>query len=145
MCYADTKKRKTMEERLLELGETFKQKRKEKNLTLKEAENATSIRATYLQSIENGDLSKLISPIYAEGFIKQYASYLGLDGESIVRENIELFRNAIAQDFAYGIGTLEVRENPGAKVKWLPNLVWVAGFGVLLLFSWWLAKYLEVL
>lgn len=134
-----------MEEQLLELGERFRQKRKEKNLTLKEAENATSIRVNYLQSIENGELNKLISPVYAEGFIKQYASYLGLDGESIVRENVGLFRQAISQDFAYGIGTLEVRENPGAKVKWLPNIFWIIGFGALLLFSWWLAKYLEVL
>lgn len=134
-----------MDEQLLELGEQFKQKRKERNLTLKEAENATSIRVTYLQAIENGDISKLISPIYAEGFIKQYASYLGLDGETIVRENMEVLRRAISQDFAYGIGTLEVRENPGAKVKWLPNAFWIAGFLAMLLFSWWLAKYLEVL
>lgn len=134
-----------MEEQLFELGDTFRQKRKEKNLTLKEAENATSIRVNYLQSIENGELSKLISPVYAEGFIKQYASYLGLDGEAIVKENIELFRKAIPQDFAYGIGTLEVRENPGAKVKWLPNVFWIAGFLLLLFFAWWLAKYLEVI
>lgn len=134
-----------MEEKLFELGEMFKQKRKEKNLTLKEAENATSIRVGYLQSIENGELSKLISPIYAEGFIKQYASYLGLDGEAIVKDNIELFRKAIPQDFAYGIGTLEVRENPGARVKWLPNVFWLVGFMLLLLCAWWFAKYLEVL
>lgn len=134
-----------MEEQMLELGEMFKQKRKEKNLTLKEAENATSIRVNYLQSIENGELNKLISPIYAEGFIKQYASYLGLDGDAIVKDNIELFRQAIPQEFAYGIGTLEVRENPGAKVKWLPNVFWIAGFLGFLLFAWWFAKYLEVL
>ena len=134
-----------MTEQIFELGELFKQKRKEKNLTLKEAENATSVRVTYLQSIENGKLNELISPIYAEGFIKQYAIYLGLDGDAIVKDNIELFRKAIPQEFAYGIGTLEVRENPGAKVKWLPNIFWIFGFGSLLLFSWWFAKYLEVL
>ena len=47
------------------IGETFKQRRKERNITLKDAENATSIRISYLNSIEEGDVSKLISPVYA--------------------------------------------------------------------------------
>lgn len=41
-----------MNEQLLKLGELFKTKRKEMNLSLKEVENATSIRANYLESIE---------------------------------------------------------------------------------------------
>src|SRR5215831_17515595 len=94
------------------IGEVFKQRRKEMNLSLKEVESATSIRMSYLQAIEEGEMQKLISPIYAQGFLKQYASFLGLDGERIVQENRELFTRSGAQDFAYGIGTLEVRGNP---------------------------------
>lgn len=128
-----------------QVGELFKQKRKERNLSLKEAENATSIRVNYLQAIETGEISKLISPIYAQGFIKQYASFLGLDGDIILKEHPELFGRPQPQEFAYGIGTLEVRDNPGAGVKWLPNSIWILAFTASMIVAWWLARYLEVI
>ncbi|HRD55621.1 MAG TPA: helix-turn-helix domain-containing protein, partial [Parachlamydiaceae bacterium] len=73
------------------IGSLFKDRRKEMNISLKEAENATSIRMSYLQAIEDGEMQKLISPIYASGFLRQYAIFLGIDGEKIVRENPDIF------------------------------------------------------
>lgn len=128
------------------LGETFKQRRKDMNLSLKEVENATSIRMSYLQAIEEGQMNKLISPIYARGFLTQYAAFLGVDGEKIVKENPELFtRPSASQEFSYGIGTLEVRGNPGAGIKWVPNVVWFAAFGLVLLLGWALARFLDLI
>lgn len=134
-----------MKEKLKNIGETLKQRRKEMNLSLKEAENATSIRMSYLQSIEEGDMSKLISPIYAQGFLRQYASFLGLDGENIIRENPELFGRQEAHEFSYGIGTLEMRGNPGTGIKWLPNIIWIVITGLILFAAWGFAKLLGVL
>lgn len=127
------------------IGETFKQRRKEMNISLKEAENATSIRMTYLQSIEEGDLSKLISPVYAQGFLKQYAGFLGIDGDKIVKENPEVFNRSEAQEFSYGIGTLEVRGNPGAGVKWFPNAMWIIASVIVLFLGWYLARFFELI
>ena len=127
------------------LGDTLKQKRKERNLSLKEVENATSIRMNYLQAIEDGDLNKLISPVYAQGFIRQYATFLGIDSEHIIRENPEVFNRQVDQEFSYGIGTLEKRGNPGAGVKWVPNAVWIAVFVLVLVSAWYFARFLEVL
>ncbi len=127
------------------IGEMLKQRRKEMNLSLKEAENATSIRTTYLQSIEDGDMSKLISPIYAQGFLRQYASFLGLDGEGIIREHPELFNRMENHEFSYGIGTLEMRGNPSSGIKWLPNLVWAGALGLVLLAAWGFARLLGVI
>jgi len=132
-------------EELMTLGDTLKQKRKERNLSLKEVENATSIRMNYLQSIEDGDLNKLISPVYAQGFIRQYATFLGLDSEHIIRENPEIFNRQEDQEFSYGIGTLESRGNPGAGVKWVPNAVWVVAFVLVLVVAWYFARFLEVI
>ena len=132
-------------EEIANIGAIFKHRRKEMNLSLKEAENATSIRVNYLQAIETGEISKIISPIYAQGFIKQYASFLGIDGEAIVKEHPELFSRPQPQEFSYGIGTLEVRDNPGAGVKWLPNAMWIIAFVATLLAAWWLTKYLEII
>ena len=134
-----------MSEKFKQIGEYLNKRRKELNVSLKEAENATSIRMSYLQSIEEGDVSKLISCVYAQGFIKQYAAFLGLDGETIVREHPEIFNLKEAQDFAYGIGTLEMRGNPGAGVKWVPNALWIAAFVFLLFFAWYLARFFEVI
>lgn len=132
-------------EELIQMGEIFKQRRKELNLSLKEIENATSIRMNHLQAIEDGELHKLNSPIYAQGFIRQYASFLGIDGDKIVRENPEIFSRPEAQDFAYGIGTLEVRGNPGAGVKWFPNAVWISAFVLLIIVAWFTARYFGVI
>ena len=134
-----------MREEHTHLGAIFKERRKELNLSLKEIENATSIRMSCLQAIEEGELHKLNSPIYAQGFIRQYASFLGIDGEKIVRENPEIFSRPEAQDFAYGIGTLEVRGNPGAGVKWFPNAVWISAFVLLLVVAWFTARYFGVI
>ncbi len=132
-------------EEMKDIGNLLKQRRKEMNLSLKEAENATSIRISYLQSIEDGDGTNLISPIYAQGFIKQYASFLGLDGERLIRENPEAFNRPDAQEFAYGIGTLEGRGNPGAGVKWFPNAIWVITIVLVLVVAWYFARYLHVI
>lgn len=123
----------------------FRHKRAEMNLSLKEVENATSIRMAYLQGIEEGKIGQLISPVYARGFVKQYATFLGLDAERLVRGNPELFGTHERQEFSYGIGTLEVRSTPGGGVKWLPNLLWVSGVALVLAAAYYFAKSLGVL
>lgn len=130
-----------------ELGEFLRQKRIEMNYSLKDVENATSIRMTYLQAIEEGDVQKLISSVYAQGFFRQYASFLGLDGEKIVRENPKVFhqRFGAPQDFAYGIGTLEVRGNPDNNVKWFPNAIWILAFTGVVILAWYFARYMGVI
>lgn len=134
-----------MKEKMKEVGEALKQRRKEMNLSLKEAENATSIRLSYLQSIEEGEVNKLISPVYAQGFVKQYAVFLGLDGEQIVRDYPEIFLRPEAQEFSYGIGTLEMRGNPGSGVKWFPNALWISAFVGVLVVAWYFARFFEII
>jgi len=129
-----------------QFGSIFETRRKEMNLALKEVENATSIRMNYLQAIEDGQVGKLISPVHAQGFIKQYASFLGLDGERLLKENHQIFQhNPIKQEFSYGIGTMEVRGTQGGGVKWLPNVMWIAVSALIVVAAWFFAKYLEVI
>lgn len=133
------------EEENLKLGDIFKKRRKELNISLKEVETATSIRMNYLSAIEEGDYTKLISPIYAQGFVKQYAGFLGLDGEDLVRNYNHLFLQSGAHDFAYGIGTLEMRGNPGTRVKGIPSIIWVSAFLFLLAAAWVIARSFDVI
>lgn len=133
-----------MSEDLQAVGQLFAQKRKELKLSLKEVESATSIRIVYLEAIEAGQMENVISPTYAQGFVKQYAAFLGMDGDKIVSENSEAFRQPVNQEFAYGIGTLETRGLPGSGVKWMPQVMWVVAFGVLFALAYFFARSLEV-
>lgn len=133
---------------LLHLAEIFKERRKELNFTLKEVENATSIRMSYLEAIEDGQLTKLISPIYAQGFIKKYASFLDIDGDALIKDHpyvVKLLNdNSDKQEFSFGIGTMEVRGSPGGEVKWLPNFLWVLISVALIVGGFFLAKFFDL-
>lgn len=131
-------------EEIKDIGETFKKRRKELNLSLKEVENATSIRMAYLQALEDGEMEKMISPVYAQGFLKQYANFLGVDGEAIIRDHPDVFNRKQTQEFAYGIGTLEMRGNPGASVKWVPNALWLIAFALIFLVAFYVGKFFQL-
>ncbi|MBF8263891.1 MAG: hypothetical protein HW387_1556 [Parachlamydiales bacterium] len=134
-----------MSEGLKKMGDVFRLKREEMNLSLKEVENATSIRMIYIQAIEEGRVAHFISNAYALGFIRQYANFLGFDGEKMLKENPEAFRlPAEKQDFAYGIGTLEMRGAPHGGVRWMPNLLWGGAFVLMVIAAWYFAKFLGV-
>ena len=128
------------------VGEILRAKRDEVKISLKEIESSTSIRVSYLEAIEEGNVQKFLSNVYIDGFMRQYAAFLGLDIEKLSRDFPEAFNTPNEKhEFAYGIGTLEKRGSISGGVKWMPNLLWMGGaFGVLLL-AWWLAKALGVL
>ena len=135
-----------MEEEFKKLGKLFKSKREEKNLTLKEVENCTSIRSNYLEAIEEGQFKQALSSVYILGFIRQYANFLGLEVEKMVAEFPDVFKGvAQKHDFAYGIGTLEVRGSLGGGVKWLPNLIWAGVSALVLVLLWYFAKQMGVI
>ena len=129
-----------------DLGQTFRQKRKEMHLSLKEIENATSIRMMYLQAIEEGDIEKHLSAVYALGFIKQYANFLGFDGEKIIKENHKVFNMNNKREFEYGLGAIDMRnENNSTDGIFGSNAVWVGISLIVLLVAWGFAKMLGVL
>lgn len=136
---------KAKKEEMKSIGEIFKQRRQELNLSLKEAENTTSIRANFLQAIEDGEVQKLLSPAHVQGFVKQYAVFLGIDGDKIIKDNPQVFNRTAHHEFTYGIGTLEVRGNPGAGIKWVPNAMWLFVTLGVLTFAWFVARYFEVI
>ena len=126
---------------LKKMGDSFRVKREEMNLTLREVENATSIRMLYLQAIEEGRIQQFLSTVYALGFIRQYGSFLGYDQEKLTKEYPDAFRlQAEKQDFAYGIGTLEMRGAPHGGVRWLPNLFWGLGIAAIGIGAWYFGK-----
>ena len=68
------------------IGRFLEQKRKERGLSLEEVEQATKIRKRYLVGLEREDYAMLPDAVYAQGFLKTYANYLGLDGQALSRQ-----------------------------------------------------------
>jgi len=127
------------------VGSLLRQKREELSLSLKEVESSTGVRSAYLEAIEEGNIAQFVSSIYALGFMKQYASMLGVDLDRMIRENPSGFKlPSEKHDFSFGIGTLEVRGNASGGVRWLPNLLWAGAAASLLALGLFLAKYIGI-
>ena len=67
-----------------ELGERLRAAREEKELTLEAVAEATRIPLNYLQALEDESFGAFTSDLHARGFLRNYASFLGLDPEETV-------------------------------------------------------------
>ncbi|WP_159721507.1 helix-turn-helix domain-containing protein [Enterococcus sp. CSURQ0835] len=68
----------------INIGETLREARKKKNISLDELQQKTKIQKRYLAAIEENDFSELPSKFYARNFIRQYAAAVGVDGQPLV-------------------------------------------------------------
>ena len=66
-----------------ELGSILREAREKRGLSVEAVMEATKISKTNLVALENGDRSGLPHPVYAKGFVRSYARYLGLDAEEL--------------------------------------------------------------
>lgn len=67
------------------IGDLLRRERERQNLSVKDIEKATSIRALYIDAIEKGDYKTLPGEVYAKGFVRNYATYLKLDANAAVK------------------------------------------------------------
>jgi len=66
------------------LGETLRQARLDKGVSLADAARETRIRRGYLEALEAEDVAALPPMVYTRGFLRSYAEYLGLSPEAMV-------------------------------------------------------------
>lgn len=69
------------------VGKTLRQAREQRGVELAEVEARTRIRVRFLRAIEEDDWEVLPGESYARGFIRTYASYLGLDGPRLAEQH----------------------------------------------------------
>jgi cytoskeletal protein RodZ len=60
--------------------------RERKGVDLYRAERDTKIRARYLGALERGEYRELPGAVYTKGFLRNYAVYLGLDPDEVLRQ-----------------------------------------------------------
>lgn len=64
---------------------SFKQVREDKGLTIEEVAAKTKIQSEYLRALEENRFAELPGPVFAKGFVRTYARFLGMDEEETVR------------------------------------------------------------
>jgi hypothetical protein len=69
----------TQEVDLSPLGETLRRARLTRGITFEDAERMTRIPRKYLEALETENFGILPAPVFARGFLRSYAGYLGLD------------------------------------------------------------------
>lgn len=77
-----------------EIGRQLAAAREEQGISLNQAAEETRIRPQYLAAMEAGDFDALPDYVVARGFLRSYASFLGLDPEPLV----QAFREAVAAE-----------------------------------------------
>ena len=69
-----------------EIGRTLRETRERLGLTLEEAERTIRIRSSLLGALERGEFDSLPSATQARGFLHNYAEFLGIDPEALLRQ-----------------------------------------------------------
>ena len=115
-----------------ELGNTLSRARRARAITLEDVERDTHVSRRYLQALENEDFSIFPAPVYARGFLRTYARYLGLNPDELLR----VFPSA---DLTVDITPLPTVSRPPEQlinVNWLVAglvAIFLLGAGVLLM------------
>lgn len=71
---------------MFQLGSSLREARVRRGIELPQVAAATRIRARYLQALEDERFERLPGDVYAKGFLRAYADYLGLDSQLFVDE-----------------------------------------------------------
>lgn len=68
------------------VGSYLKDEREDRNITLEEVADATKVNINVLRAIEEGEEDKWPAQVFVQGFIRCYATYIGLDpSEALLR------------------------------------------------------------
>ncbi|NLW07820.1 MAG: helix-turn-helix domain-containing protein, partial [Clostridia bacterium] len=110
------------------IGTILRNARLDKGISLREVEEATKIRLRYLEALENGEFEQLPGRVYALGFLRSYARFLGLD----VKELTERFKAEFpAEEEPYIVEDYSISK-PGTERKKFPILLLIG----VILFLW---------
>ena len=132
------------------VGTLLREARLAKGISLSEAEHGTSIRARYLEALEKDEYDKTPGEVFMKGMLRNYGTYLGLNGPELVQLYKERAAGATKEavkssgirevdkvqlniqlknprDIGSGTGRMELPSLPKVDMKQV-----IAGVGVLL-------------
>jgi cytoskeleton protein RodZ len=118
-------------------GDTLRQPRAQKGVTLKEAEQATRINRHHLLALEEEHFDELPPLIYQRGIVRNYATYLHLDPNKL----LSMFDSARGNS-PEDLPTI-MQAHPDVPTHWAPNFAVIAFLVVMsaVVFAWMYSAY----
>src|SRR3954454_22480592 len=119
-------------------GDTLRQARAHKGVTLKEAEQATRLSRHHLLALEEEKFDELPALIYQRGFVRNYATYLDLDPNKLL-SMFESARGGSPDDSPLVVPS----PTPEVPSHWAPNFAIIAFLVVMsaVVFAWMYSVY----
>lgn len=96
-----------------DIGTLLKARREQLGRSLTEAALHTRIRKTLLESIESNQFEKLPGQVYVIGFIRVYATYLGLDSDPLLAQ----LEDVVTKPKALSLKAVPVSKSPSRRSK----------------------------
>jgi len=116
------------------VGSILKEAREAQHIDFDTVEKTTRIRRKFLEAIERDEYSLLPSPLYAKGFVKNYAHFLGLDSVKVMaffrRQTDDIPHGTLLPKAQESIGTSMVQLTPSRFIA----ILLVAMIGIFLLY-----------
>ena len=117
------------------VGQMLREEREALDLTLDQISDDLRIETRFLSALEDDDFESFAAPVFAKGYLRQYASRLKLDDKSVLTL---YYRQVGAQD-APSLRSNSIKVGLGPQqVRWL--IAGSAGvFVIAAAFIWWLS------
>lgn len=112
------------------VGDLLRQTRQSYGGSLEQIADALRIRVSYLAAIEEARYADLPGPVYAQGFVRAYATHMGLDAEEAVRRfKLETAAFEKPRDLTFPM-PLAQRSIPGGSMILAALILALCGYGV---------------
>lgn len=110
-------------------GQYLKESRESLGISVEQAAASLNMRQKYILNLESGHLENMPGIAYLRGYLRNYAEYLGLDGNATVAQYEDLFAR---QRSGFFIPQVESRQsNPSRFILVLCAVVAISVYG------WW--------
>jgi transcriptional regulator with XRE-family HTH domain len=97
-------------------GTWLRSQREHRDVSLREIADETRISMRYLQALEEDRFDILPAPVFARGFLREYARFVGLDADEVVTFYMSAIGKAASEDPADDPVVTKVAASPWSSV-----------------------------